>query len=153
MREVFAIPESISTESLLTSTYCSSSKNPVAYELFDDADARFIFLGNNGTRLFFQTNFDAPNGRVIAVDLLEPERLVEVIPEKNLPMLAGSNVGGDILDIALDNLAMGARVVLCGGISRYNETGRIAGPENYFNLVLVMLMVKKDILMHILLLI
>ena len=45
------------------------------------------------------------------------------------------NVGGDILDIALDNLADHARVVLCGGISRYNETGPIAGPVNYFNLV------------------
>ena len=45
------------------------------------------------------------------------------------------NVGGDILDIALNNLAEGARVVLCGGISRYNVTGPVAGPMNYFNLV------------------
>ena len=45
------------------------------------------------------------------------------------------NVGGDILDIALDNLADGARVVLCGGISRYNETGPVPGPVNYFNLI------------------
>jgi NADPH-dependent curcumin reductase len=45
------------------------------------------------------------------------------------------NVGGEILDIALDNLADHARVVLCGGISRYNATGPVAGPVNYFNLV------------------
>lgn len=45
------------------------------------------------------------------------------------------NVGGEILDIALDNLALHARVVLCGGISRYNESGPIPGPVNYFNLV------------------
>jgi NADPH-dependent curcumin reductase CurA len=45
------------------------------------------------------------------------------------------NVGGEILDMALANLADGARVVLCGGISRYNETGKIPGPENYFNLI------------------
>lgn len=45
------------------------------------------------------------------------------------------NVGGEVLDIALDNLADRARVVLCGGISRYNETGQIPGPQNYFNLV------------------
>jgi len=30
------------------------------------------------------------------------------------------NVGGEILDFALAKLAQGARVVLCGGISRYN---------------------------------
>jgi NADPH-dependent curcumin reductase CurA len=45
------------------------------------------------------------------------------------------NVGGEILDIALAALAQGARVVLCGGISRYNQTGPIPGPANYFNLV------------------
>ncbi len=45
------------------------------------------------------------------------------------------NVGGEILDIALANLADRARVVLCGGISRYNTRGPIAGPANYFNLI------------------
>ena len=45
------------------------------------------------------------------------------------------NVGGEILDIALGHLAQNARVVLCGGISRYNETGTIPGPVNYFNLI------------------
>jgi NADPH-dependent curcumin reductase CurA len=45
------------------------------------------------------------------------------------------NVGGDILDIALNNLAKQARIVLCGGISRYNATGPLAGPANYFNLI------------------
>ncbi|MFL0355292.1 NADP-dependent oxidoreductase [Erythrobacter sp. GH1-10] len=45
------------------------------------------------------------------------------------------NVGGSILNDMLANIATGARVVICGGISRY-ETGSLpAGPENYFNLV------------------
>ncbi|MDJ0877265.1 MAG: NADP-dependent oxidoreductase [Halieaceae bacterium] len=45
------------------------------------------------------------------------------------------NVGGEILDIALANIADNARVVICGGISRYNLAGDIPGPKNYFNLV------------------
>lgn len=45
------------------------------------------------------------------------------------------NVGGDILDTALAHLAMHARVVLCGGISRYTESGPLPGPANYFNLI------------------
>lgn len=45
------------------------------------------------------------------------------------------NVGGGILDIALDNLAMNARVVICGGISRYEDRDGTPGPKNYFNLV------------------
>lgn len=45
------------------------------------------------------------------------------------------NVGGSILNDMLAGIATGARVVICGGISRY-ETGQLpAGPENYFNLV------------------
>ena len=47
------------------------------------------------------------------------------------------NVGGEILDHALARLRDFARVVLCGGISRYNETGMTGpGPKNYFNLIL-----------------
>ncbi len=45
------------------------------------------------------------------------------------------NVGGEILDLCLARIAMHARVVICGGISRYNATGPIPGPKNYFNLV------------------
>jgi len=45
------------------------------------------------------------------------------------------NVGGEILDLCLDRLAHHARVVICGGISRYNEEGELPGPKNYFNLI------------------
>jgi NADPH-dependent curcumin reductase CurA len=45
------------------------------------------------------------------------------------------NVGGSILNDTLAQIATGARIVICGGISRY-QVGRMpAGPENYFNLV------------------
>ena len=44
------------------------------------------------------------------------------------------NVGGDILDACLANLAMRARVVLCGAISQYNED-RPVGPRNYLQLI------------------
>ncbi len=45
------------------------------------------------------------------------------------------NVGGDILDAALANLAMRARVVICGAISQYNSTAGIKGPSNYLSLL------------------
>ncbi|HUZ09669.1 MAG TPA: NADP-dependent oxidoreductase [Acidimicrobiales bacterium] len=44
------------------------------------------------------------------------------------------NVGGGILDACLANLAMHARVVLCGAISQYNED-RPVGPRNYLQLI------------------
>jgi len=44
------------------------------------------------------------------------------------------NVGGDILDAALANLARGARIVICGAISQYNATA-VKGPANYLALL------------------
>ncbi len=46
------------------------------------------------------------------------------------------NVGGEILDAALALLALRARVVLCGGISAYNEATPPPGPRNLMNLVI-----------------
>jgi NADPH-dependent curcumin reductase CurA len=46
------------------------------------------------------------------------------------------NVGGPILDAALAHLALRGRVVLCGGISHYNDGGPSPGPGNYLNLVM-----------------
>ncbi|WP_431479041.1 NADP-dependent oxidoreductase [Massilia eburnea] len=45
------------------------------------------------------------------------------------------NVGGEILDAALANLAHGARVVICGAISQYNNTDAVTGPANYLQLL------------------
>ena len=45
------------------------------------------------------------------------------------------NVGGDILDAALANLALHARVVVCGAISQYNATEGVRGPSNYLSLL------------------
>jgi len=45
------------------------------------------------------------------------------------------NVGGEILDAALARLRMNARIVICGAISQYNNTGAINGPKNYLSLL------------------
>lgn len=45
------------------------------------------------------------------------------------------NVGGEILDAGLARLARGARVVICGAISQYNNRNEVAGPSNYLSLL------------------
>jgi len=45
------------------------------------------------------------------------------------------NVGGEILDICLAQMALRGRIVMCGAISVYNETTRPPGPRNIFNLI------------------
>jgi len=45
------------------------------------------------------------------------------------------NVGGDILDTVLTRIARGARIVICGAISQYNNTTPVKGPSNYLSLL------------------
>ena len=45
------------------------------------------------------------------------------------------NVGGQVLNAALVNLAMHARVVICGAISQYNADQPVPGPSNYMSLL------------------
>ena len=46
------------------------------------------------------------------------------------------NVGGEILDACLAQLALRGRIVLCGAISSYNDRGSLTGPANYRNLII-----------------
>lgn len=45
------------------------------------------------------------------------------------------NVGGDMLDAALNNLAVGARVAICGHIATEYMRPRPPGPTHYYNLL------------------
>jgi NADPH-dependent curcumin reductase CurA len=60
------------------------------------------------------------------------ERLRELCP-KGLDVFF-DNVGGEILEAALGNLARHARIVLCGAIANYNADVP-QGPRNYMNLL------------------
>lgn len=45
------------------------------------------------------------------------------------------NVGGDHLEAALDVMNDGGRIALCGAITSYNTTERVAGPDNMANII------------------
>jgi NADPH-dependent curcumin reductase CurA len=45
------------------------------------------------------------------------------------------NVGGEILDTVLTRITRGARIVICGAISQYNNTTPMQGPANYMSLL------------------
>ena len=45
------------------------------------------------------------------------------------------NVGGAILEAALNHLNLYSRVVMCGGIANYNAKEPVPGPNNLMNLV------------------
>ncbi len=43
-------------------------------KLLDDFDASYNFIGNDGSQFWFQTDADAPRGKIIAIDTAKPDR-------------------------------------------------------------------------------
>lgn len=60
------------------------------------------------------------------------EELTKLIPDKIHVFY--DNVGGPIMDMALGHLARGARMIICGAISQYNNS-EMYGPKNYMKIV------------------
>ncbi len=62
-------------------------------KLLDDFDAQYIFIDNDGPVFWFQTDLDAPRGRLIAIDTRHPERInwKTVVPQ-SVDKLEFSNV-------------------------------------------------------------
>ncbi|GHO93233.1 prolyl endopeptidase [Reticulibacter mediterranei] len=79
---------------LLHVWYGTDPKNRVYYReaasdapfvrLLDEADASYNFIGNDGPLFYFQTDLEAPRGRIIAIDIRQPERANwrELVPEQ-----------------------------------------------------------------------
>ncbi len=87
--------------------YATKDLSAPITELFAELGDQFRFIGDQGNRLFFQTNYQAENGRVVYVDLDRPNNLVEVIAQTDLPMLVGSSAGGDIIGYAGGHILVG----------------------------------------------
>ena len=76
-------------------------------------------------RLGFDAAIDYKNENV-------GERLRELAPSG--VNVFYDNVGGPILDAVLDNIAMHAKVVICGAVSQYNHMDKVVGPSMYLRL-------------------
>jgi prolyl oligopeptidase len=65
-------------------------------ELLAEFDAAYTFIDNDGPLLYFRTDLDAPRGRVVVIDLGNPDGVEweEVIPEAAEALDAVSLVGG-----------------------------------------------------------
>ena len=56
--------------------------------LLDEADARYDFVDNAGSLFYFNTDLDAPRGRIIAIDVERPQRehWQEIVPQGDDPI-------------------------------------------------------------------
>jgi prolyl oligopeptidase len=114
---------------LIISTFrAADSKNRVAYrdltepyampiDLVEDFENEFSFLGNDGQVFFFKTDFEAPKGRVIAVDVRKPERAnwKEIIPEAQEKLEGISLVGNCFVTTYLKDAHTRVKVFSVGG--------------------------------------
>lgn len=67
-------------------------------DLVTDFEWEYSFIGNQGSRLFFQTNLDAPLGRIVEVDLDSKEKpWKEVVAESKDTLTSGGIVGNMIV--------------------------------------------------------
>ena len=85
--------------------------------LFDDWDGRYEYLGNEGLLFYVKTTSEALNGRVIAVDLDQPERehWREVVPEEQMPILAANLAGEHVVVHYLEDAHSLVRLVRLNG--------------------------------------
>ena len=71
--------------------------------LLDDWVARWVYLGNRGSELFFQTTHEAPKGRVVAIDVAReaghppPQSWREVVAEGPNALDGADLVGGRVI--------------------------------------------------------
>lgn len=80
-------------------TYVLSLTEPNAQpvEIFAGFDNNHGYVTNVGSRFLFQTDLDAPNGRVVAVDVLNPDDRNNVIAEGETPIRDVGAVGNHLI--------------------------------------------------------
>lgn len=95
-------------------------------ELLAKNDARYNYIGNIGTRFLFETNRDAPRGRVIAIDITTPstQSWKEVIPQSESTISGVSILGGKLVVNYLKDAHTQLRIFTLDGQS----AGEIALP-------------------------
>lgn len=80
--------------------------------LLPDWDARYLFLGNQGSVFYLLTTHDAPNWRIVAIDTANParENWREVVPQSAEPIETASFVGGRLVVSYLRDAKTAVRV-------------------------------------------
>ncbi|MCH9651514.1 MAG: prolyl oligopeptidase family serine peptidase [Deltaproteobacteria bacterium] len=70
--------------------------------LIEQADASYVFEGSRGEEFLFRTTWEAPRGRVVAIDLGKPQRSHwrEVIPERQAPLGSVSHIGDRLVVVS-----------------------------------------------------
>jgi prolyl oligopeptidase len=123
----------------------SDPGSPVV-ELLPDFDATYNFAGSEGPLLWFQTDLNAPRGRVIQIDLRDParERWQEVIPQTGEALQAVTRVHRCLIALYLEHAHTRVRLFELNGTpvrdlelpglgTVTGFVGRMGDPETFYS--------------------
>ena len=96
-----------------------SDLNAPVVELLNDFDASYSFIGNEGPVFWFQTDLDAPRGRLIAIDTTKPDptNWVEIIPQTEHALQSIGLVGERFFLHYLKDASSQIKIFDLGGIA------------------------------------
>ncbi|MEX2300284.1 MAG: prolyl oligopeptidase family serine peptidase [Bryobacterales bacterium] len=104
-------------------------------DLITNFDNEYTFVGSDGSRLFFQTDVDAPRKRLIAIDVTRPERenWAEIIAESEDTLVRANFVGNLFLATYLKDARTLVKVhAMDGKFIREVEFGTLATATGFF---------------------
>lgn len=122
----------VKTDDTVVVSGAAGAVGTVASQLAKARGARVIGIAGGAEKCRFLT---ATLGLDAAIDYKNDDvdaQLKQLAP--NGVDLYFDNVGGELLDIVLDNLAVGGCVSICGAISQYQHLNDVRGPKLYLRL-------------------
>jgi prolyl oligopeptidase len=89
--------------------------------LIEDFEHQFSFIGNEGSRLYFLTDWDAPSKRIVTLDAEVPgrESVAEVVPAVEATLDDASLLSGQLLCTYLEDVVT--------RVKRYSTEGKFLG--------------------------
>ena len=108
-------------------------------KLLDGFDADYTFLGNDGPVFYFQTDLEAPRGRVVAIDLRSParDRWRTVVPQAEDALSGVELAGGRLVAHYMHDAASRVRVFEKSGahvrdiqLPGLGSVGSVSGEED-----------------------
>ncbi|WP_443018698.1 prolyl oligopeptidase family serine peptidase [Shewanella sp. cp20] len=108
--------------------------NAPVVELISELEAEYSFLGNDKSVFYFKTDLDAPNGKIVAVDVNRPakENWKTVIPESSDPIASVAIINDHLVVSYLHDVLGKLTIFSMDGVKRQDVDlpgkGKIAGP-------------------------
>ncbi|MBI1263446.1 MAG: prolyl oligopeptidase family serine peptidase [Alphaproteobacteria bacterium] len=113
-------------------------------EIFAGFANNHDYVGNTGETFFFLTDLDAPNQRIVALELSDPSARRDIIAEGAFPITSASHVGGHLIVQTMRDAASAVNVhALDGALVREVELpglgvasgfgGRPESPETFYS--------------------